>query len=63
MRFLIAAVILGTLLPAAEAKDPKSVCKDRCETQYKFCLNRAITKKGKAECKLDRKNCKGTCGK
>ena len=63
MRFLIAAVILGTMLPAAEAKSPKSECRDRCETQYKFCLKRAVTKKGKAECKVEHKNCKGTCGK
>jgi hypothetical protein len=63
MRFLIAALVLLTALPVADAKSVKAQCTDRCQVNYKFCLNRATTQKGKSQCKVERKNCHGTCGK
>jgi|HubBroStandDraft_6_1064221.scaffolds.fasta_scaffold93738_3 hypothetical protein len=63
MRFLIAALVLLTAAPAVDATSVKAQCKNRCQVNYKFCLNRATTKKGKAQCKVERKSCHGTCGK
>ncbi len=63
MRFLIATLVLLTAVPAGDAKSVKAQCTDRCQVNYKFCLNRATTQKGKIQCKVERKNCRGTCGK
>ena len=63
MRFAIASLILVLTLPAAEAggRLSKSQCKDRCGSQYQFCLNRAHTKQARKACKTDRGTCKGQC--
>jgi hypothetical protein len=62
MRFLIAGLILAVTLPAAEAAtDRKGQCKDRCDSQYQFCLNRTRTKQARKSCKADRKVCKRYC--
>ena len=60
MRFSIAALILAVSMPAFAA-NKKGQCKNRCDTNYQFCLNRSTTKQAKKSCKTDRKNCKGTC--
>lgn len=62
MRLLIVSLIAALLIPAAEAKSPKSKCKNRCDANYQFCMNHAITKAAKKSCKADKKNCKGQCG-
>jgi len=65
MRILLTArvVLLGVVLaaPFMEAGSPKSQCKDRCHTQYDFCLKRSTTKKGRSSCKVELKNCRGAC--
>jgi hypothetical protein len=62
LRFGIAGLLLAVMLPAAEAKSPKSQCKDRCGGQYQFCLRRATTKQARNGCKTVRKTCKKQCG-
>jgi hypothetical protein len=62
MRFAVAGLML--LLAAAPAADPKSTtstCKDRLQVQYKACLKRTTTKKGRAQCKVDRNTVQRTC--
>jgi hypothetical protein len=61
MRFLIAALVLLMVVPELESKSVKAQCTDRCQVNYKFCLNRTTTKKGRSQCKVERKNCHGTC--
>lgn len=61
MRLLIAGMVIGLLVPAAEAKPSKSNCKGRCDTNYGLCMNHAMTKAAKKSCRTDRKNCKGQC--
>jgi hypothetical protein len=61
MRVVIFAVILGLMLPMADASGPKGACKDRCSSMYEFCLKNARTKQMRATCKADRKTCKGQC--
>jgi hypothetical protein len=63
MRFLIAALIVLAAVPAGDAKSVKAQCTDRCQVQYKFCLNRTTTQKGRSQCKVERKQCHGSCGK
>jgi len=60
MRFAIAAIIFAVSMPAFAA-DKKAQCKNRCESSYQYCVNRATTKQAKKSCKVDRKNCKGQC--
>lgn len=62
MKFVMAGLmLLLAAAPVAEPKSSKSVCKDRCQVQYKACLKRTTTKKGRTQCKAERKTCKGTC--
>jgi hypothetical protein len=61
MRFLIAGLVATLLIPAAEAASPKAQCNNRCDTNYQFCMNHAVTKAAKKSCKADKKNCKGQC--
>jgi len=61
MRFLIAGLVATLLIPAAEAALPKAQCNNRCDTNYQFCMNHAVTKAAKKSCKADKKNCKGQC--
>jgi hypothetical protein len=60
MRFAIAVLILAVSMPAFAASK-KAQCKNRCDSSYQFCVNRATTKQAKKSCKVDRKNCKGQC--
>jgi len=60
MRFLIASLILAVAAPAAHARD-KGQCKNRCDSNYQWCANRATTKQAKKACKADRKTCKSSC--
>jgi hypothetical protein len=60
MRLLIAGLILS-VAPTAYAAGPKGQCKNRCDSNYQFCLNRARTKQARKSCKADLKSCKGTC--
>ena len=62
MRFLITGLML--LLAVAPEVEPKSTplsCKDRCSVMYQACLKRTTTQKGRAQCKVERKGCKGYC--
>jgi hypothetical protein len=62
MRFIVAsALLLLVAAPAAEPKSVKSQCKSRCSVMYSACLKRTSTAKGRAQCKLETKNCKGSC--
>jgi hypothetical protein len=66
VRFRMRLVLAGALLllaaaPAAEPKSPKGQCKSRCSVMYSACLKRTTTAKGRAQCKLETKNCKGSC--
>ena len=61
MRFVIAGLILTLGLPAAEAAGRKGQCKNQCDAQYQFCLNRSTTKQARKSCKPGRKTCKGQC--
>ncbi len=62
MRFALVGLMLLVAAPAADSKSPKSQCKDRCQINYKSCLKRTTTNKGRAQCKAQRVSCKGTCG-
>jgi hypothetical protein len=55
------ALIFATAVPEADAKINKGQCKNRCDSNYQFCMNRSTTKQAKKSCKVDRKNCKGNC--
>jgi len=61
MRLTIAALILALAAPAVDAASSKAQCKNRCDSNYQFCMNRATTKNAKKSCKQDRKTCKGSC--
>jgi hypothetical protein len=61
MRLIIAVVVLSVMIPAAEAKNVRAECKNRCDSSYQFCLNRATTKQAKKACKTDRGKCKNVC--
>jgi len=61
MRLFIATLILAVAGPAAQATSHKGQCKNRCDSNYQFCMNRATTKQARKSCKVDRKNCKGSC--
>jgi hypothetical protein len=62
MRVVIAGVmLLLAAAPAAEPKSPKSTCKDRLQGQYKACLKRTSTNKGRAQCKVQRNTAQKTC--
>jgi hypothetical protein len=63
MRYLIAAalVVFVGAPSSMEAQNTKGDCKDRCQTNYNFCLTRAVTKKAKSLCKTERKSCKKGC--
>ncbi len=63
MRALILALVALSATPAVEAKSAKAQCNDRCQVQYRFCLNRSTTKQGKRQCKVDRSKCHLTCPK
>jgi len=63
-RFL-AVGLLFVLFPfvPGDAKTIQQTCKDRCGTEYKFCLNRSLTNKARKDCKTQRSTCKHGCGK
>jgi hypothetical protein len=61
MRFVIATLVLMVALPEADAASRKGQCKNQCDTQYRFCLNRSTTKQARKSCKTLRGSCKGSC--
>jgi hypothetical protein len=62
MRFAIAGLmLLLAAAPAADPKSTKSTCKDRLQGQYKACLKRTSTKKGRSQCKIERNTVQKTC--
>jgi hypothetical protein len=61
MRFLIASLILSIGTPAFAGGKNSGGCKNRCDSNYQFCVSRAITKNAKKSCKADRKTCKSQC--
>jgi len=63
MRFAIATLSLALTIPAVEAaQSPKSQCKTRCGSMYRFCLTNATTKQARKACKATRSRCAGQCG-
>ncbi len=60
--FLAGALLLLAAAPAAEPFSPRAKCKSSCSVNYNFCLKRTTTKRGRAQCKAQRKTCKGLCG-
>lgn len=62
MKFILAGtLLLLAIAPAAESKSLKAQCKSRCSVVYGACLKRTTTKKGRTQCKAERKSCKGSC--
>jgi hypothetical protein len=61
MRFVVAGLILMLGAPASDAAGAKSQCKNICDTQYRFCLSRSLTKQARNSCKVTRRTCKGQC--
>ena len=61
--FLAGALLLLAAAPEAEPNSPMAQCKSRCSVNYSFCLKRTTTSRGRAQCKVERKTCKGQCGK
>lgn len=59
MRLTLAVLIL-MVSPLSFGRD-KGVCKDRCGSNYQFCMNRATTKQAKKSCKADLKTCRHSC--
>lgn len=59
MRLTI-AVLIFCVAPSFAASR-KAQCKNRCDSSYQFCMNRARTKQAKKSCKADRKSCKSGC--
>ncbi|HLH39949.1 MAG TPA: hypothetical protein VKX39_12435 [Bryobacteraceae bacterium] len=58
---LFAAVVVLSLASPVFAASRKAQCKNRCDANYQFCMNRATTKQAKKSCKADRKSCKSGC--
>jgi hypothetical protein len=62
MRFVMAGLLLLlAAAPTAEPKSTKSTCKDRLQVEYKACLKRTTTQKGRSQCKVERKTAQKTC--
>lgn len=61
MRLILAALIVCVAVPQAEAAKDKGQCKNRCDSNYQFCVSRSTTKNARKSCKVDRKLCKSTC--
>jgi len=61
MRLILAALVVCIALPEADGAGNKAQCKNRCDSNYQFCLNRATTKAARKSCKADRKLCYSTC--
>jgi hypothetical protein len=60
MRVIVASLILALAAPAFAGKDP-AACKTHCDSNYQFCMSRALTKAAKKACKTSHKNCKTAC--
>jgi hypothetical protein len=64
VRLFVAGVfLLLAVAPEAEPTSPKAQCNKRCSVVYSFCLKRSTDKRSRTQCKLERTNCKGLCGK
>ena len=61
MRLRTTTVLLALLLPALQAASKPAQCKKRCDSNYDYCMSRAITKQAKKICKADHKTCRVTC--
>jgi hypothetical protein len=62
MRVVIAGLmLLLAAAPVAEPKSAKSTCKDRLQVQYRACLKRTTTGKGRSQCKVERNTAQKTC--
>jgi hypothetical protein len=62
MRVVIAGLmLLLAAAPVAEPKSSKSTCKDRLQVQYRACLKRTTTGKGRSQCKVERNTAQKTC--
>jgi hypothetical protein len=51
-----------TISAVEAAQSPKSQCKTRCGSMYRFCLTNATTKQARKACKATRSRCAGQCG-
>ncbi|HEY4363913.1 MAG TPA: hypothetical protein VGN17_23290 [Bryobacteraceae bacterium] len=64
MKFAVAMVVLlAAAVPATEAKTARGSCLAQAQSQYKFCLNRSTTRKGKAMCKVSLRQSRKQCPK
>jgi hypothetical protein len=60
MRLYIAvAILMGLTLTAAPSHQAQ--CKNSCEINYNFCMQRAVGKLGKKQCRANRGSCKKSC--
>jgi hypothetical protein len=62
MGLLMALFPFAPIQQRGDAKTPKQVCKDRCVTEYHFCLNRSLTAQARRGCKTAQRACKNLCG-
>ena len=64
MKFAVAMlVLLAAAVPATEAKTARGSCLAQAQTQYKFCLKRSTTGKGRSMCKVSLKQSRKQCPK
>ncbi len=54
-----AAILMALTLTAAPSHQAQ--CKNSCDVTYNFCMQRAIGKLGKKQCKANRSGCKKSC--
>ena len=53
------AILMALTLNAAPSRQAQ--CKNSCNVNYNFCMQRAIGKLGKKQCSANRKSCKKGC--
>jgi hypothetical protein len=64
MRVAVAILaILVAAVPVSEAKSSRSLCRDQAQSEYKFCLKRSTTNKGRSLCKVALKKSRAGCPK
>jgi hypothetical protein len=53
------AILMALTLTAAPSHQAQ--CRNSCDVTYTFCMQRAIGKLGKSQCKGNRAGCKKSC--
>ncbi len=62
MRLVMAALILMSTLPIADAGS-KGGCGNHCDSVYATCMSRAKSGQARKACKTTHKACQGTCSR